>query len=481
MAGIGVRLERIMSKHTIITHILGSAYSLMVTVAPMFLVILNILLMGSVLGFSAAGYFTRELFSCTILYSFVFSLLTAAPFNSVLSRYMSDVIYEERYDDILPCFYIGLLMNIMLSCLVGALFCARLYLVGGIDIAYVFTAFCCYISLVMVFYSMLYLSICKDYKKISIYFFIGMLSAFLMSLLLVFGFSWEVTFSMLLSLTVGFLLTASLEIGAIKGYFKENSNRYMPVLRYFKKYWKLIVSNFLYTLGLYIHNMVFWTSDLRITVAESFICAPPYDLATCLAMFTNISSSIMFISRVEMRFHGRYKAYSEAVIGGRGVDIENTKKRMFVQLAGELMSLVRIQFIISTVVFLLCVVILPQFGFAGMIMQIYPGLAAGYFILFVMYGGLIFLYYFNDLTGSALTALSFCAATLVVSIYVGRFSPIWYGMGVVIGSFLGWIVAYLRLRWVEKNLDYHIFCQGELVKKGKGKKPPQKVYDAGIP
>lgn len=42
---------------------------------------------------------TRELFSCTVLYIFIFSLLTASPFNSVLSKYMSDVIYEETYED----------------------------------------------------------------------------------------------------------------------------------------------------------------------------------------------------------------------------------------------------------------------------------------------------------------------------------------------------------------------------------------------
>ncbi len=72
---------------------------------------------------------------------------------------------------------------------------------------------------------------------------------------------------------------------------------------------------------------------------------------------------------------------------------------MFRQLSAELMNLVRIQFIISTAVYLLCVVGLPQYGFSGRVMQIYPCLAAGYFILFILYAEIIFLYYFNDLTG----------------------------------------------------------------------------------
>jgi uncharacterized membrane protein len=214
------------------------------------------------------------------------------------------------------------------------------------------------------------------------------------------------------------------------------------------------------------------------TVVKSFICAPAYDMATCLAMFTNISATIIFISRVEMHFHERYKAYSEAVIGGRGVDIENAKKRMFQQLSGEIMNLVRIQFIVSVVLFLICIVVLPQYGFSGLVMQIYPCLAAGYFILFIMYAAIIFLYYFDDLSGAMLTAFSFCGATLVGSIVATHLTEIWYGSGLVFGAFIGWTVAYARLRWVEKHMDVHVFCRGSLIKRGKGKQPDGKVYDA---
>lgn len=119
MAGIGVRLNRIFEKNTLTTNLVGFFYSTVVTVAPMFVIIINLILMEYLLDFASVGYVTRELFSCTILYTFIFSLLTASPFNAVLSRYMSDVIYEERYQDILPCYHIGMLLNIGLSCLIG--------------------------------------------------------------------------------------------------------------------------------------------------------------------------------------------------------------------------------------------------------------------------------------------------------------------------------------------------------------------------
>lgn len=477
MAGIGVKLNNIFQKNSIMADLVGFTYSTAVTVAPMFVVILNIMLMGWVLGFNKVGYLNRELFSCTVLYTFIFSLLTVSPFNAVVSRYVSDVIYEERYQDILPCYYLGLLMNLTLSCLVGIPFCLWEHFVGKVDVFYVFIGYCGYISLVLVFYSMIYLSIAKDYEKISLFFFLGMLEAFLLSLFLRYIMHWGIRESMLFALMTGFFLIAFLESAVVKRYFINNSNRYRSVLRYFRKYWKLVVSNFFYNLGLYIHNFVFWTTEMKLVLVKSFVCNQPYDMATCLAMFTNLSATVIFITRVEMHFHDKYKRYSEAVIGGKGADIDTAKKEMFRQLSAELVNLVRIQFIITTVIYLACVVLLPRAGISSLTLRIYSCLTAGYFMLFLMYSEIIFLYYFNDLTGAAITSLSFCLVTFAGSIFSTHLPELWYGMGVVLGAFTGWTVAYIRLRYMERHLDAHIFCKGSILKPGMGTRPPGKVYD----
>ena len=153
---------------------------------------------------------------------------------------------------------------------------------------------------------------------------------------------------------------------------------------------------------------------------------------------------------------------------------------MFRQLSTELMSLVRIQFIITTVVYLACVVLLPRFGFSSLTLRIYPCLVVGYFIVFLMYSEIIFLYYYNDLGGAALTSLTFCLVTLFGSILASRLPELWYGRGVVLGAFSGWTTAYFRLRHIERNLDRHIFCVGSLLNPGMGTQPPGKVYDRKI-
>lgn len=88
MAGVGVKLNRIFEKKSIAADMLGFVYSVVITVAPMILIIANILLIGWALDFNQESYLTRELFSCTILYTFIFSLLVVSPFNAVLSKYI---------------------------------------------------------------------------------------------------------------------------------------------------------------------------------------------------------------------------------------------------------------------------------------------------------------------------------------------------------------------------------------------------------
>ena len=39
----------------------------------------------------------------------------------------------------------------------------------------------------------------------------------------------------------------------------------------------------------------------------------------------------------------------------------------------------------------------------------------------------------------------------------------WYGMGLVAGSFTGFTIAYFRLRFMERHMDEHIFCGGQIV------------------
>lgn len=481
VAGIGIQLNRIFGKRTVTASLYGMAFSVTYTIGPMLVVIGCLLLMYKVLGFNEVGFLDRELFSCSVLYMFLFSLLTSAPFNSTLSKYMADRIYLEHYEDIRPCAYVGIILNLTLSALLGIPFYLRVIFVGHVPVVYVFTSFLGYLSMTLVFAAMVYNSILKHYKKISIYFFFGMATAFLLSLLFRYLLHFSVPYSMLLALTIGFMEIAVLEFANLLRNFRANSYRYRGTLHYFRVFWKLVVSNFLYTFGLFAHNFVFWTLPWHLVVANSYVCNQPYDMASCIAMFTNLSASVIFIARIEMHFHERYADYTNAVIGGKLDRIEIAKRRMFRTLSSQLLALAQVQFVVSVVLYLLANILLPLFGFSGMTMDIYPMLAVGYFITFLMYAGMLFLYYFNDLNGSLISSLIFSGISLGGSLLAARLPVLWYGSGFAAAAFCSFTFIFFRLRWIEKNLDQLIFCVGTILKPAEGTMPPAEVYRRNLP
>lgn len=477
MAGIGVQLNKIFDKHTLTASLYGIGFSFVYTIAPMLVVIGCLLGMYKVLGFDEVGYLEREIFSSSILYIFIFSLLISAPFNSVLSKFQTDKIYEQRYEDIRPCIYVGTITSLTLASILAVPFYIYEAVVGQVAVYYVFTTYMGFLGLTLAFSAMVYNSILKQYKKITLYFICCMVISFLLSIFFRYFIKLSITYSMLLALTIGFLLIASFEIANVLRYFPKNSRKYKEVLHYFRVYWKLIASNFLYTLGLFIHNFVYWAQPWHLVVRNTYVSNQSYDMATCLAMFTNISASVLFISRVEMYFHDRYKDYTEAVIGGKLDSIEKAKKRMFRGLSSQLLSLTHIQFIVSVIVYLIAVVILPIMGFAGMIIDIYPQLAVGYFISFLMYSELLFLYYFDDLTGAVMNGVIFAGVSFAGSIFAAQLSSIWYGLGFTAASVLAFTFSYFRLRWIEKNLDSHVFCRGTVIKQVNRDMPGSDVYN----
>lgn len=61
------------------SHIAGAGYSIVITIAPMLLVIVTLIIMQRLLGYTQESYYEKQLFQNTVLYIFIFSLLASAP------------------------------------------------------------------------------------------------------------------------------------------------------------------------------------------------------------------------------------------------------------------------------------------------------------------------------------------------------------------------------------------------------------------
>lgn len=476
MAGIGFELKKIYKKKHIVNMIQGMTYSTIVTVGPTIISILVIMFMYRILKLSSISYADRELLSSTVLYAFIFPLIISAPFNAVLSRYIADKIFEERIDDILPSYYMGIVMTVSLQSLFAIPFYLRLYLVSDCGALFSFASYSLSMIIIIIFFSMIYLTATKDYRIITLNFLLGMLLALLIGMLFVNVLHYKTIDGVLYALVIGFFYVAAGEFSYIRRYFTRNSGNYKESFRYIFRYKGLFFSGLFYALGLYTHNFVVWTTDLAILIKDSYLSAPSYDVATYLGMLTNISCMIIFIVKVETNFHDRYKTYSEAVIGASLRDIEKAKNNMFRLLVQQLSYVAQVQAVITSSIFLIVIIFFERLGFTGITLALYPTLVIGYFIVYIMYCNIIYLYYFSDIKGALLTSFLFFLGVLAGTMAATSLGIRWYGLGTCIGAWVGWCFSFFRIRYIERNIVKFIYLNGEIVKSATRKMPSPVSY-----
>lgn len=476
MAGIGFELKRIFKKDSLGSILSGAAYSTVVVIGPTLIVMLTLLFLYSVLGFMEIPYTQRELVSGAILYIFLFAVIITTPINTVISRYIADRLFEEEFEDILPSFYTGLLICLGVGTLLSAPFIIRLVVVGNVEIVFATWIYVLFVAVLTAFFAMTYLTATKDYRLIAIDFIVGMVTAVIWAVVGTNVFQVEIIYAIMSALAIGFSVIALMLVAYVKHYFRDANENYFGCFSYFMNMKRLFFGSLLYVLGIYVHNFIFWAQDGSLVVANSFSTNQAYDMAACLGMFTNISCSVIYTIMSETSFHEAYQKYVESIIGGVLKDIELTKKNMFKLLNQQIGYVVRIQAIISIILFLLIIIFLPDYGFSGLEMTIYPGLAAAFFGIYTMYCNNIFLCYFNDNTGTFFTGLIFFVGTVLGTLVSCRLEPQFYGLGALFGALSGWTYSYFRIRFLERNFDYHIMCSMHVIKVNKGEKPSSLVY-----
>lgn len=463
MAGIGFELKRLFNKEGIISSIFAGVYATVVTIGPTIMVIIAINLMHFLLPYVNIAWKQREVLSSTILYVFIFSLIISSPINIILSRYTADKIYMEDFESILPALDMGNLILAGLTALTGVPFGIAMYVKGGFSVGYIFVSYLFYSGLVFTFYSMTFITLLKEYRKITYSFLFSLIVGIFFAYGAVFWWKFSVVNAILGGMAISFNLIAMFLMSRLRRTFKEHNGNNREILLYFKKHWMLFLANALYTLGIYSHNFVFWFfSPYQVIVAKVFWSAPVYDFVTYLSMLSNLCILVIFVVNVETKFHMAYKEYCESIIGAAGKDILKAKNKMIEVLRRELLYIIQLQLIVNICIFVLVIAFASDLGITGRILAMYPVMTVAYMIIYLLQCLMIFQFYLDDAPGALLVSSLFWLGAVAGSILSVRFTVTFAGCGVLFGAFLGFSAAFFRIRHKLIHLDEHIYCRGNI-------------------
>lgn len=471
MAGIGFELKRLFKKQGVFSTIFAGTYATVVTIGPNLIVILALNLMYLLPPYAEMSYYDRELLSSTILYVFVFSLIQVSGVNILLSKHIADKVYMEDYEGIASIAEAGSLLVAGMTALLGIPFGFAMYQAGHLPLYYIFVSYVFFAGLSLTFFYMNIITIMKEFRKIT-YCFGGSLTAgVVLAYVCVNWIGAPIRDVILAALAVSFTLIAMLMFTRIRRTFPTHGEKGWELLSDLRKNLLLILANLFYVLGLYAHNFVFWLcSDFRIITANLFHSAPTYDMASYLAMLSNISIQVVFVVNVETKFHTAYKTYCESVIGASGKDIRRAKRDLVETLRRETLYIIQLQAIVNILVYLGAIVLLPRLGIEGVALSMYPVLSVAYMVIYLVQCLMIYLYYFNDTAGAAVVGLTLLAGVVLGSLISVQLPPSQAGLGASFGGLCAFTVGFFRIRYILIHLDRHIFGRGSIVPRKRSRK-----------
>lgn len=459
MAGIGFALKRMFQKESFSSRALAYLYSSFIAAGPWIISVVSINLLLFIMKIANVDIFERNLFSATIVYSFIFSQLIVAPFQLVVTRYISDKLYLKKYEIMKPTFQGIASITFFITLTISIIF----YFNKPLPIYYKIFSTYLFIIVSLIWVLIIFLSAVKNYKLIGkAYLYGGILSLALIFYLLENPIKFNnlaLPTNFLIAYVAGLSLIFIMLLFNFFSTFHYGSIYKYDFISYFGKHAVLCLIGIFYTLGLWIDNLILWVSDFKVTIYDTFIFAPFYDNAVFLAYLTTIVTLVLFLVTIETEFYSTYKKYFENANSQETLNvIENSKNKMLESLKYNLFYTFTFQLLISLTLVLTANPLFKILGINYFIRDIFKITTIGAFFNISAFIIILILLYFEKRAKALIISICFFVTNTFFTIFF-LYKPIEYtGFGFLIGSFITFILSLILLSDYFKNVNYSTFA-----------------------
>ncbi|MFD0715445.1 exopolysaccharide Pel transporter PelG [Paenibacillus sp. GCM10027626] len=463
MAGIGFELRKLFHEQGLLSSIRAYGYSSLTTAGPTVLCISMIIAMQQMMTFSGAPFLERELLLATVVYCFIFSILITGGISMLLTRFISDAMFNKQYDHLLSSLY-----GAIAVCLPVGAISAWLFLRGiSASFGYKAAAFLFFTELIVVWLQAVHLSALKDYKRIVRNFLYGIAIAVLGSWIVLTFTAFKSATAVLVMIDIGFLVIALLSARHFEHVFPPRSSKlYFQFLSYIRKYPALFFIGTFFYAGVYIHSLVYWLGPFHATVADSFVISPLYDLPVFYAYLTIIPTLVTFVVSLETNFYEKYRDYYTKILnGGNYAEVTRAKRDMQRTLMQEISFIMEVQLLFTVISIALGIKLLPAIGFTMEQLETFNLLVLAYYLFITAFIVMLLMLYFDDRKGALVTSSLFVVLNAGLTFWTMQAEN--HGLGMFLASFLTLAVALARLVSYVRNVDYHTFCTAPTLAKGK--------------
>lgn len=461
MAGIGFQLKKLFHKKGVLNTTKAYGYATVICAGPMLLGIILLLGIMALCNVFEVAIHTRELLICMITYTLLASVIISSFFSMVVTRYVADMLFEEKNQAVLPCFWGS--TAIMMA--IGNVLYGIFLLFSGATLIQGILCFVLFGELIVVWNAMSFLSAIKDYKGIFISFLTSVAVSILLGALLLW-LKFPVVESLLFAVSVGYGVMLVWNVILLHRYFPHTSLGAFTFLKWIDAFLPLALSGLFMNIGMFSHLVIMWFSDIKVHVHGLFYGAPWHDVPALLAFMTALMTTVNFVVSVEVNFYPKYRNhYSLYNDKGTIKDILQSEKEMLDTLKTEIFytALKQLLFTAACIALGGYLLDLLPLGFNEIMRGYFRTLCVAYGLYAIGNMLMLILLYFTDYKGALITTAIFAISTIVLTVISLLFSNVYYGFGFLVAAMIFTVAAALRLDYFTKKLPYYILSVQPLV------------------
>ncbi len=452
MAGIGFELRKLLNKKSLFGLLQAYGYAGIISSGPWVLSILGIMAIG-ILSVNLQTQSNVVLsFLISITYLMAFSIIIGGWLQLMLTRFVSDLIYAKKQQEIIPNLLGALIVTSLTSMLVALI---SWPLFPDQSLAYKLLMLSSLVLLSNIWILVVMLSGLRAYKKVIAAFFIG--------------YSLTIVFSLLLrsygveGLLAGFLLGQSMMmyfmLGIIIHEYTADSLISFNFLDRNKVFYSLAAISIIYNLGVWTDKFIFWfnpiTSEAIIGPLRSSII---YDPPIFLAYLSIIPGMAVFLLRMEADFVDKYNDFYSAIReGGSLGTIRNLKKSMIDTIRSSFLEIFKVQAITALILIYAADHILSIFQISTNYRMLFAIDVAAVGVQVVLLGVFNVFFYLDKRFIILNLTIFFALSNFILTIISQQLGPVFYGYGFALSVLLTTMIGFVILNQKLMRLEYETF------------------------
>lgn len=461
MAGIGFELKKMFAKRGLLSIIRAYGYAGIVCTGPMILGIVLLLGIRFLAQFAGATEGEIEFLNALVQYTMMFSLILSNGFSLVTTRYVADWLYVDRPERIMPSFWGGIALMLVIGTPLYILY----MMVSGLPVTNLVLGVIFFGELILVWTEINYLTAIKDYEGIMKTFVVALITAFAVGAILL-QTNMNIVVAMQIAVCVAYAVMAVWYYVLLVEYFPQGRCSSLHFLKWFDKYPQLAFLGIFLSIGVYGHIFIMWTWPIGKQIYGLMYVAPEYDIPALLAFLSTLVTTINFVTSVEVNFYSKYKTYFSLFNeGGSYVDIEQAEREMKTTLVQELAYTFTKQFFTTIVFIIVGTLLLPQLplGMTEDMLGIFRVLCVGYAFYAVGNAVMLIQLYFSDNKGALISVSVFAFVSCTSTLLLREVEIKYYGAGFLLGGIAFSITALILLYFYLKKLIFYVLCNQPLV------------------